>query len=52
MAALLQQTLERTEINKLPKAIQNKLEKVLAEQQTEIDSVKSQHERYKADCGE
>ncbi|XP_052403719.1 nucleoprotein TPR [Carassius gibelio] len=50
MAALLQQTLERTEINKLPKAIQNKLEKVLSEQQTEIDSLKSQHERYKADC--
>ncbi|XP_050989675.1 nucleoprotein TPR [Labeo rohita] len=50
MAALLQQALERTEINKLPKAIQNKLEKVLSEQQTEIDAVKSQHERYKADC--
>uniref|UniRef100_A0A671PAM7 Nucleoprotein TPR n=1 Tax=Sinocyclocheilus anshuiensis TaxID=1608454 RepID=A0A671PAM7_9TELE len=50
MAALLQQTLERTEINKLPKAIQNKLEKFLSEQQTEIDSLKSQHERYKADC--
>ncbi|XP_073704186.1 nucleoprotein TPR [Garra rufa] len=50
MAALLQQALERTEINKLPKAIQNKLEKVLSEQQTEIDSVKSQYERYKADC--
>uniref|UniRef100_A0A8C1ZSY5 Nucleoprotein TPR n=1 Tax=Cyprinus carpio TaxID=7962 RepID=A0A8C1ZSY5_CYPCA len=52
MAALLQQALERTEINKLPKAIQNKLEKVLSEQQTEIDSLKSQHERYKADCGD
>uniref|UniRef100_A0A671N831 Nucleoprotein TPR n=1 Tax=Sinocyclocheilus anshuiensis TaxID=1608454 RepID=A0A671N831_9TELE len=50
MAALLQQALERTDINKLPKAIQNKLEKVLSEQQTEIDSLKSQHERYKADC--
>ncbi|XP_067310032.1 nucleoprotein TPR isoform X2 [Pseudorasbora parva] len=50
MAALLQQALERSEINKLPKAIQNKLEKVLSEQQTEIDSLKSQHERYKADC--
>nr|XP_009296772.1 nucleoprotein TPR isoform X1 [Danio rerio] len=50
MAALLQQALERTEVNKLPKAIQNKLEKVLAEQQTEIDSLISQHERYKADC--
>uniref|UniRef100_A0A673GWF4 Nucleoprotein TPR n=1 Tax=Sinocyclocheilus rhinocerous TaxID=307959 RepID=A0A673GWF4_9TELE len=31
-------------------SIQNKLEKVLSEQQTEIDSLKSQHERYKADC--
>ncbi|XP_043117020.1 LOW QUALITY PROTEIN: nucleoprotein TPR [Puntigrus tetrazona] len=50
MAALLQQALERAEINKLPKAIQNKLEKVLSEQQTEVDSLKSQHERYKADC--
>ncbi|XP_051554060.1 nucleoprotein TPR-like isoform X2 [Myxocyprinus asiaticus] len=49
-AALLQQALERTEINKLPKALQNKLEKVLSDQQTEIDSLKSHHERYKADC--
>ncbi|XP_051556343.1 nucleoprotein TPR-like isoform X2 [Myxocyprinus asiaticus] len=50
MAALLQQALERAEINKLPKALQNKLEKVLSDQQTEIDSLKSHHEKHKADC--
>ncbi|XP_073732494.1 nucleoprotein TPR [Misgurnus anguillicaudatus] len=50
MAALLQQTLEKNEFNKLPKAIQNKLEKLLGDQQTEIDSLKSQYERHKADC--
>ncbi|XP_051989723.1 nucleoprotein TPR-like isoform X2 [Xyrauchen texanus] len=50
MAALLQQALERTEINKLPKTLQNKLEKVLSDQQTEIDSLKSHHEKHKADC--
>ncbi|XP_030629604.1 nucleoprotein TPR [Chanos chanos] len=50
MAALLQQVLERTEVNKLPKAAQNKLEKFFADQQAEIDSLKSLHERYKADC--
>lgn len=50
MAALLQQTLERNEFSKLPKAIQNKLEKLLGDQQTEIDSLKSHHERHKADC--
>ncbi|KAI7809880.1 nucleoprotein TPR isoform X2 [Triplophysa rosa] len=50
MAALLQQALERNEISKLPKAVQNKLEKVLGDQQTEIDSLNSHHEKYKADC--
>ena len=52
MAALLQQALERTEITKLPKAVQNKLEKFLLDQQTEFDSLKASHERYKTDCGE
>lgn len=51
MAALLQQALERNEISKLPKAVQNKLEKVLGDQQTEVDSINSHHEKYKADCG-
>uniref|UniRef100_A0AAR2KT90 Nucleoprotein TPR n=1 Tax=Pygocentrus nattereri TaxID=42514 RepID=A0AAR2KT90_PYGNA len=50
MAALLQQALERTEINKLPKAAQNRLEKLLSDQQTELDSLKAAHERYKTDC--
>ncbi|XP_072547531.1 nucleoprotein TPR [Salminus brasiliensis] len=50
MAALLQQALERTEINKLPKAVQSKLEKLLSDQQTEFDSLKAGHERYKTDC--
>ncbi|CAL8346974.1 unnamed protein product [Merluccius merluccius] len=43
MAALLLQVLERTELNKLPKGAQNKLERHLAELQT-------QHERLRADC--
>uniref|UniRef100_W5KDD5 Nucleoprotein TPR n=1 Tax=Astyanax mexicanus TaxID=7994 RepID=W5KDD5_ASTMX len=50
MAALLQQALERTELNKLPKAVQNKLEKLLTDQQAELDSLKSGHERYRTDC--
>ncbi|KAL7849266.1 hypothetical protein SRHO_G00208890 [Serrasalmus rhombeus] len=50
MAALLQQALERTEINKLPKAAQNRLEKLLSDQQTELDSLRAAHERYKTDC--
>uniref|UniRef100_A0A4W4GVR7 Nucleoprotein TPR n=1 Tax=Electrophorus electricus TaxID=8005 RepID=A0A4W4GVR7_ELEEL len=50
MAELLQQALERIELNKIPKALQNKLEKFLSDQQAELDSVKTSHERYKADC--
>uniref|UniRef100_A0A8B9H7L6 Nucleoprotein TPR n=1 Tax=Astyanax mexicanus TaxID=7994 RepID=A0A8B9H7L6_ASTMX len=45
------QALERTELNKLPKAVQNKLEKLLTDQQAELDSLKSGHERYRTDCG-
>uniref|UniRef100_A0A8B9H660 Nucleoprotein TPR n=1 Tax=Astyanax mexicanus TaxID=7994 RepID=A0A8B9H660_ASTMX len=45
MAALLQQALERTELNKLPKAVQNKLEKLLTDQQAELDSLKSGHDK-------
>lgn len=51
MAAVLLQVLERTELNKLPKAAQNKLEKFLTDQKNEIESLKTQHERFKADCG-
>uniref|UniRef100_A0A8C7UTD2 Nucleoprotein TPR n=1 Tax=Oncorhynchus mykiss TaxID=8022 RepID=A0A8C7UTD2_ONCMY len=52
MAAVLLQVLERTELNKLPKAAQNKLEKFLTDQKNEIESLKTQHERFKADCEE
>uniref|UniRef100_A0A6Q2XHY6 Nucleoprotein TPR n=1 Tax=Esox lucius TaxID=8010 RepID=A0A6Q2XHY6_ESOLU len=40
MAAVLLQALERAEVTKLPKAVQNKLEKFLSDQQYEIDSLK------------
>ncbi|CAL8276864.1 unnamed protein product [Lota lota] len=43
MSAVLLQVLERTELNKLPKGAQNKLERYLTELQT-------QHERLRADC--
>lgn len=51
MAAVLQQVLERPELNKLPKATQNKLEKFLAEQQSEIDCLKGRHEKFKVESG-
>lgn len=51
MAAVMQQILERSEISKLPKAVQNKLEKFFSDQQSEIDSLKSHHERFKVDSG-
>uniref|UniRef100_A0AAY4CVZ5 Nucleoprotein TPR n=1 Tax=Denticeps clupeoides TaxID=299321 RepID=A0AAY4CVZ5_9TELE len=47
MAASLQQVLERAELNKLPKAVQFKLEKFFSDHQAEIDALKSSHERYK-----
>ncbi|KAK1164025.1 hypothetical protein AOXY_G16008 [Acipenser oxyrinchus oxyrinchus] len=49
MAAVLQQILGRTELNKLPKPVQNKLEKSLSDQQSEIDALKARHERFKVD---
>nr|XP_023422865.1 nucleoprotein TPR [Cavia porcellus] len=49
MAAVLQQVLERTELNKLPKLVQNKLEKFLADQQSEIDGLKGRHEKFKVE---
>lgn len=51
MAAVLLQILERSEISKLPKTVQNKLEKFFTDQQSEIDSLKSCHERFKVDSG-
>ncbi|KAI9517507.1 hypothetical protein NQZ68_004724 [Dissostichus eleginoides] len=49
MAALLLQELEPSEISKLPKTVQNKLEKVFSDQQYEIDSLKAQQEQFRVD---
>ena len=51
MAAPLLRVLERTEITKLPKGVQNKLEKYLSDQQYEIDSLKSHREQFRVDSG-
>ncbi|XP_053549834.1 LOW QUALITY PROTEIN: nucleoprotein TPR [Bombina bombina] len=50
MAAVLQQVLEKAELAKMPKAVQAKLERFLADQQTEIDAMKSRHEKFRVDC--
>ncbi|XP_068272889.1 nucleoprotein TPR isoform X2 [Nyctibius grandis] len=49
MAAVLQQVLERAELSKLPKPVQGKLERFLADQQSEIDGLQARHERFKVD---
>lgn len=49
MAAVLLQALERTELNKLPKGVQNKLEKFVTELQSANEALRTQHERSKAD---
>ncbi|XP_053293846.1 nucleoprotein TPR isoform X2 [Pleuronectes platessa] len=49
MAAVLLQVLERTELNKLPKGAQNKLEKFVTELQNANEALKTLHERFKAD---
>ncbi|KAM7409722.1 hypothetical protein PAMA_001286 [Pampus argenteus] len=49
MAAQLLQELEGSEISKLPKTIQNKLEKIFSDQQYEIDSLKAQQEQFRVD---
>ena len=51
MAALLLQELDGSEISKLPKTVQNKLEKILSDQQYEIDSLKALHEQFRVDSG-
>lgn len=51
MATVLQQILERTELNKLPKGAQNKLEKFVTDLQNANEALKTQHERSKADSG-
>uniref|UniRef100_A0A8C7PWP8 Nucleoprotein TPR n=1 Tax=Oncorhynchus mykiss TaxID=8022 RepID=A0A8C7PWP8_ONCMY len=47
MATVLLQALERAEIAKLPKAVQNKLEKLFSDLQYEIDSLKSHQEQFR-----
>uniref|UniRef100_A0A7N8XVL5 Nucleoprotein TPR n=1 Tax=Mastacembelus armatus TaxID=205130 RepID=A0A7N8XVL5_9TELE len=49
MAAVLSQVLERTELSKLPKVVQNKLEKFVTELQSANEALRAQHERFKAD---
>uniref|UniRef100_A0A3P9CSH3 Nucleoprotein TPR n=1 Tax=Maylandia zebra TaxID=106582 RepID=A0A3P9CSH3_9CICH len=49
MAALLQQELEASELAKLPKTIQSKLEKIVSDLRYEIDSLKAQHEQFRVD---
>ncbi|XP_041696250.1 nucleoprotein TPR isoform X3 [Coregonus clupeaformis] len=49
MAAVLLQALERAELAKLPKAVQNKLEKLFSDLQYEIDSLKSHQEQFRVD---
>uniref|UniRef100_A0A672I4E6 Translocated promoter region a, nuclear basket protein n=1 Tax=Salarias fasciatus TaxID=181472 RepID=A0A672I4E6_SALFA len=49
MAAVLLQALERPELNKLPKGVQNKLEKFVTELQNANEALRTQHERFKAD---
>ncbi|XP_069377798.1 translocated promoter region b, nuclear basket protein isoform X6 [Paralichthys olivaceus] len=49
MAALLLQELGDSEISKIPKPLQNKLERVLSDQQYEIDSLKAQQEQFRVD---
>ena len=52
MAALLLQELGDSEICKIPKPVQNKLERILSDQQYEIDSLKAQQEQFRVDNGE
>lgn len=51
MAALLLQEFEGSELSKLPKTVQNKLEKLFSDQQYEIDSLKAQQEQFRVDSG-
>ncbi|XP_056271230.1 translocated promoter region b, nuclear basket protein isoform X2 [Pseudoliparis swirei] len=49
MAALLLQELEPSELSKIPKTVQNKLERLLSDQLYEIDYVKAQQEQFRVD---
>uniref|UniRef100_A0A8C3AJ24 Nucleoprotein TPR n=1 Tax=Cyclopterus lumpus TaxID=8103 RepID=A0A8C3AJ24_CYCLU len=49
MAALLLQELEGSELSKLSKTVQNKLERLFSDQQYEIDYLKAQQEQFRVD---
>ncbi|TNN35649.1 Nucleoprotein TPR [Liparis tanakae] len=49
MAALLLQELEASELSKIPKTVQNKLERLLSDQLYEIDYLKAQQEQFRVD---
>ncbi|XP_061681069.1 translocated promoter region b, nuclear basket protein isoform X3 [Syngnathoides biaculeatus] len=49
MAALLLQDLDSSELSKLSKETLNKLEKVLSDQLSEIDTLKAQQEQFRVD---
>lgn len=51
MAALSLLDLQSPELSKLPKTVQNKLERILSDQQYEIDSLKARHEQFRVDSG-
>lgn len=51
MTSVLLQLLERSELNKLPKGVQNKMERTVIALQKANESLKNQHERLKADSG-
>lgn len=51
MAALLLQEFEGSELSKLSKTFQNRLQKLLSDQQYEIDSLKAQQEQFRVDSG-
>lgn len=51
MAVVLQQILAQDELSKLSNVLQGKLEKHLAEQQSETDYFKAQYEQLRVDSG-
>ena len=51
MAFILLQVLDRTELNKLPKGVQNKLEIFFKEFQNVNESLKRQNERLNVEYG-
>lgn len=51
MAVFLRQVLDRTELNKLPKGVQNKLEIFVKELHNVNESLKTQNERLIVEYG-